>query len=82
MSLLFISIGVGIFAAGLVWLDHVVIRQQDQDEIDRSFIMKGFLIGFMSSYIGGSFVNVGDKNVVTSTIESISDSMKTGRPTF
>ena len=80
MSLLFISIGIGVLAIGLVYLDHVFIRNQDSNEIDRSLLIKIFLLGFVSSYLGGSLME--PKSIVTNTIEKISDTIKIGRPTF
>jgi hypothetical protein len=80
MSLLFISIGIGVLAIGLVYLDHVFIRNQDSNEIDRSLLIKVFLLGFVSSYLGGSLME--PKSIVTNTIEKISDTIKIGRPTF
>jgi hypothetical protein len=80
MSVLFISIGIGILAVGLVYLDHVFIRNQDVSEMDRSLVMKIFLLGFVSSYLGGSLTE--PKSVVANTIEKISDTIKIGRPSF
>lgn len=86
MSLIFISIAVGIAAVGLLWADHHIIRKVEDSELDRPLMIKLFLLGFVSSYIGGSLINVGETNIVTKTIENLtdtmSDSIKIGRPTF
>lgn len=80
MSLVFVSLGIGVLAIGLVYLDHVYIRNQDSSEIDKSILMKIFLLGFVSSYLGGSLME--PKSAVTNTIEKISDTIKIGRPSF
>ena len=80
MSLLFISITIGVLAIGLVYLDHVFIRNQDQNELDRSIFIKIFLLGFVSSYLGGSLIE--PKSTMANTIEKISDTIKIGRPSF
>jgi RsiW-degrading membrane proteinase PrsW (M82 family) len=80
MSLIFISIAIGVLAVGLVYLDHVFIRNQDTSEIDRSILIKIFLLGFVSSYLGGSLME--PKSVMANTIEKISDTIKIGRPSF
>jgi hypothetical protein len=80
MSLLFISIGVGVLAVGLVYLDHVFIRNQDPGDVNQSLMIKIFLLGFVSSYLGGSLTE--PKSVLTNTLEKVSDTIKIGRPTF
>lgn len=80
MSLIFISIAIGILAVGLVYLDTVFIRNRDISEINRSILIKIFLLGFVSSYLGGSLME--PKSVMANTIEKISDTIKIGRPTF
>lgn len=80
MSLIFISITIGVLAVGLVYLDHVLIRNQDRNELDRSMLIKIFLLGFVSSYLGGSLIE--PKSTMTNTIERISDTIKIGRPSF
>lgn len=79
MSLLFISLAIGLFAVGLVYLDHVFIRNQEED-IDRSLMMKIFMLGFVSSYLGGSLTET--KTILEDTIDKISDTIKIGRPSF
>lgn len=80
MSLIFISIAIGVLAVGLVYLDHVFIRNQDIAEIDRPILIKIFLLGFVSSYLGGSLME--PKSVMANTIDKISDTIKIGRPSF
>lgn len=80
MSLLFVSIGIGVLAVGLVYLDHVFIRNQDPVGIGQSTMIKIFLLGFVSSYLGGSLTE--PKSVVANTLENISDTIKIGRPSF
>ena len=80
MSLLFVSIAIGILAIGLMYLDHVFIRNQDKTTLDNSVLIKIFLLGFVSSYLGGSLME--PKSIVANTIEKLSDTIKIGRPTF
>ena len=71
---------IGVLAIGLVYLDHVFIRNQDKTELDSSLLIKIFLLGFVSSYLGGSLME--PKSVMSNTIEKLSDTIKIGRPTF
>ena len=80
MSLIFISIGIGLLAVGLVYLDHVLIRNQNPVDVNRSLIIKVFLLGFVSSYLGASLTE--PKSVLSSTLETVSDTIKIGRPKF
>ena len=71
---------IGVLAIGLVYLDHVFIRNQDRTELNSSLLIKIFLLGFVSSYLGGSLME--PKSVMSNTIEKLSDTIKIGRPTF
>lgn len=77
MSLLIISLCVGILASGLLWMDHTMFQTQDSTDIQKGSLIKIFLLGFLSSYLGGSIIS-GDDVLP----EALSDSLKTGRPSF
>lgn len=77
MSLLIISVCVGILATALMWMDHTMFQSQETSTIEKGPLMKVFLLGFMSSYITGSLVSSEE-----TLPDVLSDSLKTGRPSF
>jgi uncharacterized membrane protein len=80
MSLLFTSVAIGFVATGLVWADTTFMNKE---ELPKSSILKVFLLGFICSYLAGTILQSEDSsNMVTTTIENLSDSLKIGKPSF
>jgi hypothetical protein len=85
MSPIFIAIISGIVASGALWVDHTLIRKKTE-ELSKSDLIKGFLLGFGVGYIAANLVGMemdtGVDKLSVGGIDDISDSLKIGMPKF